>query len=289
MSRTVLHVLDGTAALFRAWFSVTERPAPDGVEVGAVWGFGQWLGKVVRRTRPTHLAVVFDAGMWTFRNEIWPDYKANRGEPPDDLVPQFDLAYDLCVALGFPSFRTDGYEADDLMATLARRAVGAGLEAALVTPDKDVLQLVSDAVCVLDPKELDAIDGPMVKERFGVEASQLVDYLALAGDPTDNVPGVKGVGPKTAQALIAAFGSVDGLYEDLDRVATLDVRGAKGLGDKLREHEEEARLSRRLVVLDEEAPMEPEIRTLGDLRLRGTPDGADRFFSRVGFPSPLDS
>lgn len=289
MSRAVLHVLDGTAALFRAWFSVDARPAPDGVEVGAVCGLGSWLGKVLRRTRPTHIAVVFDAGPWTFRNEIWPDYKANRGEPPDELVPQFDLALDLCVALGCPTFRTDGYEADDLMATLARRAVGAGLGAALVTPDKDVLQLVSDAVCVLDPKDLAVVDAAAVKERFGVDASQLVDYLALAGDPTDNVPGVRGVGPKTAQVLIAAFGSLDALYEDLDRVATLDVRGAKTLGDKLREHEDDARLSRRLVVLDDEAPVEPEIRTLGDLRFRGVAADAARFFTRVGFESPLDA
>ena len=123
MARATLHVLDGTAALFRAWFSVNARAAPDGVEIGAGWGFGQWFAKVLRRLQPTHVAVVFDAGTWTFRNEIWPDYKANRGEPPEELVPQFDLALDLCTALGCASFRKDGFEADDLMATLARRAV----------------------------------------------------------------------------------------------------------------------------------------------------------------------
>ena len=282
-----LHILDGTAALFRAWFSVNGRSAPDGTEVGAVWGLGQWLSKVLRRLSPTHVAVVFDAGTWTFRNEIWPDYKANRGETPEELVPQFDLSMDLCTALGCPAFRTDGYEADDLMAALARRARTAGLDVALLTPDKDVLQLIADGVYAVDPKELTRIDADAVHERFGVAPHQLVDYLALAGDPTDNVPGVPGVGPKSAQALLAAFGSLDALFADLDRVSSLEIRGAKSLAAKLAAGKSDAELSRRLVRLDDDAPLNPTVSRLGDLR-RTVPEDPSAFFARVGFMNPLD-
>jgi len=289
MSKPVLYVLDGTAALFRAWFAVSGRSAPDGSEVGAVWGLGQWLARVHRRLAPSHVAVVFDAGSWTFRNEIWEDYKANRGEPPEELVPQFELAVALCGAMGCPAFRADGYEADDLMAALARRGREAGISVGLITPDKDVLQLVAPGVSVLDPKELAVVDEDAVVKRFGVRPDQLVDYLALAGDPTDNVPGVRGVGPKTAEVLLREFGSLDALYEGLDRVPALEVRGAKGLAAKLREHEPEARLSRRLVVLDDEAPLVPEVRRLSDLRWRtDVPDSAE-FFSAMGFGDPLAS
>lgn len=287
-ARPTLHVLDGTAALFRAWFSVNARQAPDGTEVGAVWGLGNWLAKVLRRLRPTYVAVVFDAGTWTFRNEIWPDYKANRGEPPEELLPQFDLSLELCAALGCPAFRTDGYEADDLMAALTRRGRAAGLEVALLTPDKDVLQLVTDGVYVIDPKELTRVDETSILKRFGVTPGQLVDYMALAGDPTDNVPGVPGVGPKSAQALIAEFGSLDALYEGLDRVPELEIRGAKSLATKLETSKDEAELSRRLVRLDDEAPLNPEVSKLGDLRLR-VPEDASRFFDRVGFMNPTNA
>ena len=286
MSR--LEVLDGTAALFRAWFSVPSSRSPGEVEVGATRGLGLWLARFMKARRPTHVAVVFDAGTWTFRNQICSDYKANRGLPPDELEPQFDLSLALCRALGLRAFRSDGYEADDLMATLARRARLAGIDVALVTPDKDVLQLLSPHVQVLEPKRFEPQDAASVQERFGVLPEQLIDYLALAGDATDNVPGIRGIGPRTASALLQAAGSLDALLDDPDQVATLQIRGARTLPQKLRDGRDDALLSRRLVTLCDEAPLNPDIRRLGDLRPQvPDPEARATFFERVGFAPPF--
>ena len=283
----MLYVLDGTAACFRAWFSVPPTMAPDGTEVGALSGLASWIARVLRRFHPTYIAIVFDAGTWTFRNEIWPDYKANRGEPPEELVPQLALAPDLVREMGCPAFSLDGHEADDLIATLARRAVQAGLDARLLTPDKDVMQLIDDHVRVVDPKDLEERGPDYVQDKFGVTPAQLGDFLALAGDPTDNIPGIRGIGAKTAQALITALGSLDALLEDPDRAAEVDVRGARTLPDRIREGLDDVRISQRLVKLDEEAPLEPPVSRLGDLRWRPPAAAAEAvLFARLGLRMP---
>lgn len=254
-----LLVVDATALLFRAFFGMQPRYSPAGVPIGAVLGLAQLLSQVVRRRRPRHVALVYDAGRETFRNRIDPRYKAQRGEPPPELVPQFELALRLGQALGFAAYSVPDYEADDLMATLARRAREAGASARLVSVDKDVCQLVRDAapgVCVEDPRTAEVCDEAGVRQRMGVAPGRVVDAMALIGDSSDNIPGVRGVGPRAAVALLEAFENLEGIYADLGRVEALDLRGARGLARKLEAGRAEAFLARELVRLCDAAPVD---------------------------------
>ncbi|MEE9391449.1 MAG: 5'-3' exonuclease H3TH domain-containing protein [Planctomycetota bacterium] len=287
ISTRSIHVLDGTAMLFRSYFGMGKFRSPRDLEVAGVMGMGQTLARLYRDLRPQHLTVVFDAAKLNFRHEIYPDYKANREAPPEDMTHQFDLAARLVDELGFPFFRILGYEADDLMATMAYRATKAGVKVVLVTPDKDVLQLVDDNVEVLDGKGSPVFDAAAVEKKLGVPPHRVVDLLALAGDSSDNVPGVRGVGPKSAVALIQALGGLDDIYENLDRVPELAIRGSKSLAAKLEAGRESAFLSRRLVVLDQEVPLSDESLTLGSLRWRRPKPSADAFFDELGFHGPL--
>jgi DNA polymerase-1 len=267
-----LVVIDATALLFRAYFSsrpsgpgsgARPRSSPRGVPVGAVLGMASFIAQIVRRTRARRVALVYDAGRTTFRSRIDPRYKAHRGEPPDDLVPQFELALRLGEALGFAACSVPDYEADDLMATLARQATAAGASARLVSVDKDLCQLVRDAgpgprVALEDPKTGLLCDEAGVLRRVGVGPRQVVDAMALIGDTSDNIAGVRGVGPQAAAALLAAFGDLDEIYADLGRVEALALRGAKGLAKKLEAGREEAFLARRLVRLDDAVPLAEE-------------------------------
>lgn len=289
MSSAILYVVDATAVLFRAYYGMNSLSSPDGVEVGGVLGVCQWLVRFVRAVRPRFVTCVFDAGAVTFRNELYPPYKANRGEPPEDLVPQFELAFEATEALGFRSFRIPGYEADDLMATIASRGSKAGVRTILITPDKDVAQLIDSDVKVMDPKDFGIVDAEAVHRKFGVAPEQLADLLALAGDSTDNIPGVAGVGPKTASALIQAFGSLDQLYASLESVPDLPIRGAKTLPAKLTASREDVYLFRDLVRLSTEAPLSEDAMTLGMLGFEGPRIDADALFDRLGFHGPLRS
>ncbi|MCB9570221.1 MAG: hypothetical protein H6710_23925 [Myxococcales bacterium] len=286
-----LLVIDGTALLFRVYYGMPPRQAPDGREVGAVMGVCHQLLGILRRRPEVHVAMVYDAGQETFRNRIDPRYKANRGDPPPDLVPQFDLVKEVTAALGLASYALLDYEADDLMATLAARARVAGMGARLVAVDKDLCQAVSDdhpAVDLCDPKSDVITDAAGVRERLGVEPGQVVDFMALTGDSTDNIQGVRGVGPKAAQALLGAFGSLDGIYENLERIEYLGVRGAKGLAKKIAEGREDALLARRLVRLDDDAPLPLAAADLAAAtRWRGPEDRAEALFAALGIRGPL--
>ena len=201
------------------------------------------LSQLVSRYRSTHVVVVFDAGQRTFRNEIDPRYKANRGDPPPDLIPQFDLIQEASIALGFCTLSLPGYEADDLMATLARLCREEQLACRLVTVDKDVSQSVFDgppAIVQQDPYKDRFWDEAGVEERLGVPPRLVCALMAPVGDSTANIPGVPGVGPKTAQALIHHFESIDALYDGLEQIPQLPIRGAKTLGAKLKAAEAEA-------------------------------------------------
>jgi len=254
-----LLVIDATALLFRAYFGMRPRVAPDGTQVGAVFGLAQLIVQIVRREGGRQVALVYDAGRTTFRNRIDPRYKAQRGEPPAELVPQFDLALRLGQALGFAAYSVPDFEADDLMATLARAAREEGMATRLCSVDKDVCQLVRDAgpsTRVIDPKTGMVCDEAGVRERMGVPPWQVVDAMALTGDSSDNIPGVRGIGPRAAVALIEAFGDLEGIYADLGRTSGLALRGAKGLAQKLAAGREEAFLARRLVRLCDAAPID---------------------------------
>lgn len=254
-----LLVIDATALLFRAYFGMAPRRAPDGTEVGAVFGLAQYVLQIVRREGARRVALVYDAGRTTFRNRIDPRYKAQRGEPPAELVPQFELALRLGEALGFAAYSVPDYEADDLMATLARVGREEGMAVTLCSVDKDVCQLVRDAgpvTRVMDPRSGSLCDEAGVRRRMGVVPRQVVDAMALTGDSSDNIPGVRGIGPRAAVALLEAFEHLEGIYEDLGRVEGLALRGAKGLAQKLEAGREEAFLARRLVRLCDTAPID---------------------------------
>lgn len=285
MTRPTLVVLDGTAMIFRAHFSSITAKAPDGTEAGALLGMSLAFGRFVRELDPTHLVVVFDAGRKTFRNEIEPTYKANRSAPPDDLVVQFHRQERLVQALGAPSLKAVGWEADDLMATLAVQAVAAEMDVVLVSSDKDICQLVTDRVVVYDPNKAVRYGRARIEKRFGVRADQLVDYSAITGDSVDNIPGVPGVGPKGAVAVLTAFDHLEGIYANLDGVAGLPVRGAKGLAKKLETHRESAFHCRELTRLRADVPLDL---SLPDDAVYSGPTGeAEAVLDSLGFRGPL--
>ena len=280
-----VHIIDGTAILFRSYFSPgLNFTAPDGTEVGAVLGLTQVLARYVLQQGAQHVAVVFDAGRLTFRNRIDPSYKANRGEPPEDLVPQFDLARDAVAALGLHPLAVPDYEADDLMATLCARLSSA--DRVLVSGDKDLIQLLEPGVWISDDKGQQTTPEDVV-QKYGVAPHHWTTFQALCGDSVDNVPGVPRVGAKTAAALIAALGDLSSIYERLDEVVDLPIRGSRGLAQRLLDHREDAERSLRLVTLHRDVPDPSLDLSAEDLRFLGPQGPAEALFDRLGFHQPL--
>jgi DNA polymerase-1 len=251
-------LIDAMAYLFRAHYAMRPISAPDGTPVAALFGLGMTLQRLLKDRRPTHAAAVFDAGAQTFRNDLYPDYKANRGEPPEEMVPQFPLAPQLTRAMGLATYLQPGFEADDLLATLTARLHADGFEVTLVSGDKDLSQLVGPGVELYDLAKDTTFDEEAVLARFGVHPRQLVDYLGLTGDSVDNIPGVPGVGPVAATALLGEFEDLDSIYADLDRVRDLSIRGARSLATRLETHRQLAFLSRELATVEREVPLEFE-------------------------------
>lgn len=289
MARDTLHVLDGTALLFRHYFGKIKLTSPQDVEVGAVLGLCSSVARHMREHQPSHVAVVFDAGPKTFRNELYPLYKANRGEPPEDLVPQFDLAIEAIRAMGLPVYLQVGWEADDLMATLARMALGWDMDCVIVASDKDLLQCVRPGVRVMNPRNGQLFDEAGVEAKLGVRPDQVVDYQAMVGDAVDNLPGVKGVGAKSAAQLLQELDSIEGIYADLEKVLYIGLRGAKGVQTKLLNAREQVELGRRMVRLVDDVP-HPELRALAGpegWRWQGLRHDADQVFASMGFSGPL--
>ncbi len=276
-------LIDSMAYIFRAYYSRRdgERRGPEGQPTGASFGFLDFLLRLLDRESPSHIAAVFDSGPKSFRNEIFPDYKANRDETPADLLPQFAQCEALAAALGLPVYKLDNHEADDILATLALRCSGEGRNVKIISGDKDLAQLVNEQVSVHDPSRNRRFTTRTVPRHFGVRPEQMVDYLALAGDPSDNVPGVRGVGPKTASALLATHANLDAVYDALDSIAELPIRGAKTLGAKLAKHRDSAYLSKELVTLKGDLPLGDEA---AELIYRGAHKGCcETLFAELGF------
>ncbi|MEM6702272.1 MAG: 5'-3' exonuclease H3TH domain-containing protein [Acidobacteriota bacterium] len=260
-----LFLVDASPYIFRAYFSVPSSiTTPSGAPANAVHGFGAFLLRLLQEEKPTHIAVAFDGSLTTsFRNEIYPDYKAQRELPPPELEAQQRGCQQMARALGCPSFIDDRYEADDLVATLKDRCANDdGLGCVVVTSDKDLAQLVDERTQLFDFAKAQRFGPAEVIDKFGVRPEQIVDYLGLAGDAVDNIPGVRGIGAKSAAALLQAKPSLDALYEDLGSVEALPVRGAKRLRRLLEEQETEARLSRELATVSTEAPVDVELAQL---------------------------
>lgn len=253
-SENELYLIDGSGFIFRAYFAMaygrkTGMTNPDGVEVGAVYGFTNMLLKMLRDYHAPYLAVIFDAARENFRNEIYPEYKANRDETPEELIPQFPLIREATEAFDMPAIELEGYEADDLIATYARLAEEQGKKVVIVSSDKDLMQLIRPGVRMLDPMKGKFMGEPDVLEKFGVTPDKVVDVQALAGDSTDNVPGVPGIGVKTAAQLINEYGDLETLLQRAEEIKQNKRR------ENLIEHAEMARISQKLVRLDDHAPV----------------------------------
>ena len=244
-----LYLIDGSSYLYRAYFAIKRLSSPSGFPTNAIYGFTQMLLKLLKDYQPQHIAMVFDVGRVTFRTELYPAYKANRAEMPDDLRQQIGPIRDLVRAFNIPVVELQGYEADDLIGTLAARWEATGGKVVVVTGDKDLMQIVTEQTTLLDTMKNVTSGIPQVHERFGVEPDGVIDILGLAGDTSDNIPGVPGIGEKTAIKLVQQFGSMDSL---LERAA--EVPGK--VGEKLREFAEQARLSRTLATIIKDVPLD---------------------------------
>jgi len=223
-----LLIVDGHAYAYRAFFAIRELRSPAGQPTNAIYGFVKMLAKMRESVQPTHLMVVWDGGLSATRVADLPEYKAQRPEMPDDLRPQFDGIVGYLQAAGVASFRRDGVEADDYIACLARHAAAAGMAVVIASADKDFMQLVSPGVGLLNPNDKSETvwTQEQVRAKTGVEPAQIVDWLGLMGDSVDNIPGVPGVGPKTAADLLNRFGSVAGIYARLAEVKSEKLREA---------------------------------------------------------------
>lgn len=244
---SALYLIDASVYVFRAWFSVADRLTdPGGRPANALYGYGMFLCELLERRRPSHVAVAFDESLRSsFRNEIDPDYKANRPPAPEELKQQFARCRALTEALGVSCFASARYEADDLIGSLAAR-FRPERPAVIVSADKDLAQLVDQGDRLWDAARDRWLDQAGIRESFGVEAWQVADLLALTGDAVDNIPGVPGIGAKTAAALLAAFGDLDGVYRRLDEVPGLALRGAARVARLLEEHRATAFRARQL-------------------------------------------
>jgi DNA polymerase-1 len=253
-----LYLVDGSGYIFRAYHALPPLTRKsDGLPVGAVQGFCSMLWKLLKETRanekPTHLAVIFDESSKTFRNDIYPEYKAHRPEPPADLRPQFGLIRQATKAFNVACVEQANYEADDLIATYARQAVEAGATCRIVSSDKDLMQLVRKGVTLLDTMKDRELGEEAVLEKFGVKPDKVVDVQALAGDSVDNVPGVPGIGVKTGAQLITEYGDLETLLARAPEIKQQKRR------ENLIEFAEQARLSKRLVTLDDKVPVDHDV------------------------------
>jgi len=245
-----IYLIDGSSYIYRAYFAIRQLSNSKGVATNAVFGFTNMLLKVMREENPDHLAVIFDAKGPSFRKEIYPEYKANRSAMPEDLRPQIPLIKEVVRAFNMPALELAGYEADDIIATLARRFAERGMAVTVVTGDKDLMQIVGEQVRLLDTMK-DRVTGlSEVAARFGGTPDKVVEVQALAGDSSDNVPGVPGIGEKTARELITKFGTLENLLDNIDQVS------GKKRQENLRQYGEQARLSKQLVCLVDDLPLE---------------------------------
>ena len=244
-----LILVDGSGYIFRAFHALPPLTRADGTPVGAVYGFTTMMLKLREQFASEHLVVIFDASRRSFRQEIYPEYKAHRPPAPEDLVPQFAIVREATSALGIPSIEQENFEADDLIASYAEAAKRAGVETIIVSSDKDLMQLIAPGISMLDPMKQKTIGAAEVAEKFGVTPDKVVEVQALIGDATDNVPGVPGIGPKTAAELIHQYGDVETLLASLHEIKQPKRR------ETLMQHAEDARLSRRLVELKRDIPL----------------------------------
>ena len=251
-----LFLVDGSSYIFRAFHALPHLSTSRGLPTNAVYGVTTMLLKLLRQARPEFIAVVFDTLGPTFRHDTYPDYKSHRPQLPEELGAQFPYLYRAVEALRIAALRQPGYEADDVIATVAARMEARGVRTVVVTGDKDLMQTVSAMVTLWDTMRDRRVGLKEVRERFGVEPAQVADVLGLAGDPTDNIPGVKGIGEKTATLLVKRFGSLEKVLSHAGELDRLGVRGGVKLKETLLAEADKARLSKELATARTDVPVE---------------------------------
>jgi DNA polymerase I len=290
-----IFIFDITSILFRMYCTGIEKTSQGGLEVGGVFGVALSMRKLLRIFRPQYIAAVFDAGKATVRNEIDDNYKKNRPPPPDNLRHQFDLVLELIQSMGIQTFQKRGYEADDLMATLTRHARIQEYPVHLITNDKDIHQLIIDSephVRQFSLNGKDMYDENAVVKKFGIMPKQMIDFQAMVGDSVDNVSGIDGIGVKTAGALLRHFDTLDNIFDNLENVEHVKVRGAKTLHKKLIQGKESAYKAQKLVQLLDDVDlvdMYPDSITpeklfdMDELRWKGPKMEGRTFFENMNF------
>ena len=257
-----LFLIDGSSYIFRAFYAIPALSNSTGLPTNAIFGFTNILLKFLKQYQPEYVAVALDAGRETFRNEMFAAYKGNRPEAPALLIPQFPYFRKVLDALNLPLLELPGYEADDIIATLCDRLADKGCELVVVSSDKDLMQLVTNGVKLLDSAKDRWIGKDEVRKKFGVSPEQVIEVMGLMGDAVDNIPGVKGIGEKTAGALIQQFQSLENLYDHLDEIEQMKLRGAARIKQILEAGKELAFLSRALATVKRDVPLETGIEEL---------------------------
>lgn len=256
MSLQPVYLVDASIYIFRAWFSISDDFVnSSGQPTNAVYGFTGFLCSLLEQTQAEHIGVAFDESLSkSYRNEIYPEYKANRDPAPEELKRQFVWARSVTESMGLSCFADQRYEADDLIGTLARLYRDRGHPVCIISSDKDLTQLIDKKDTWWDFSRNQKLSHAKIKDKFGVYPEQIADYLALTGDAVDNIPGVPGVGPKSAAALLSHFGDLDSIWERLEEIQHLSIRGAKSLQKKMHDHRDAAELARRLTLIETQVP-----------------------------------
>ncbi len=280
---TTVHLIDASPYIFRAFHSLPSSiKDPGGNPVNAIYGFTAFLIKYLAEEKPTHMAVTFDKNFnRSFRNKIYPQYKAHRPDAPAEIEAQNVPCLEVAEAMGMAVFIDPDYEADDLIATIIEQTSESGCHYVVVTSDKDLCQLVDDRITIYDFAKHTRLDAKAVEAKFGVRPDQITDFLGLAGDAVDNIPGVRGIGPKTAAQLLQKYGSLEGIYENLPAMLASRARGAGSTAAKLAADVKLAGLSKRLATVARDAPIRT---TLAELEYKGPDEArAAAMFEKLGF------
>ena len=255
-------LVDGSSYLFRAFHGLPPLTNSKGQDTGAIYGVVNMLKSLIKQYNPTHMAVIFDAKGKTFRDDIYKEYKANRPPMPDELRSQIEPLHAIIKAMGLPVIVESGVEADDVIGTLAKHATEKGIDTLISTGDKDMAQLVNEHVTLINTMTNQQMDVEGVNTKFGIPPELVIDFLALKGDKVDNIPGVPGVGDKSAQALLNGIGGIDDIYKNLDKIADLSFRGSKSMAAKMQEYEEQARLSYTLATISIDLDLDYDVEAL---------------------------